>query len=155
MSYSSVWISVPDAIVSLIIGLIVSCCPLGSMCQTTCPPRWIKPRIGGLSFSNVPRPGAPCSLRHRPGRPFLPPLPVGPCARRRHKLHRSRLDLPVSQPVLAPPDRCANAQSSPVRPRRPNQALRRSEGSRGSTPSGTGTAPTLAAVGDDRPIPYS
>jgi len=40
------------------------------MRRTTWPPRWIRPRIGGLAFSSVPRPGAPASLRHRPGRPF-------------------------------------------------------------------------------------
>src|SRR4051795_6500589 len=98
MSYSSV----PEATVSLMIGLIVACCTLGSMCKTTCPPRWIKPRIGGLSFSNVPRPGAPCSLRHRPGRPLLPPRPVGPCARPQRKLRRSRPGLPVCLAVPAP-----------------------------------------------------
>src|SRR5215210_2952648 len=40
------------------IGLIVACRTLGSICNTACPPRWISPRIGGLSFSCVPRPGA-------------------------------------------------------------------------------------------------
>ena len=51
-------------------GSIVLCCTLASMCRTTGPPRWIRPRIGGLSFSDVPRPGMPLSLRRRPERPF-------------------------------------------------------------------------------------
>src|SRR3954462_8712970 len=37
------------------IGLIVFCFTLGSIRRTTCPSRWIKPRIGGFSFSSVPR----------------------------------------------------------------------------------------------------
>src|SRR3954470_12150143 len=37
------------------IGLIVFCFTLGSMRRTTWPSRWIKPRIGGFSFSSVPR----------------------------------------------------------------------------------------------------
>src|SRR5215218_42710 len=51
-------------------GSIVLCCTWASMRRTTCPPRWIRPRTGGLSFSDVPRPGAPASLRRRPSRPF-------------------------------------------------------------------------------------
>src|SRR3954451_22645191 len=70
MSYSSVWISVPGATAWVIIGLIVACCTLGSICRITGPPRWISPRTGGFSCSSVPRPGAPESLRRRPGRPF-------------------------------------------------------------------------------------
>src|SRR3954451_8806122 len=57
MSYSSVWIRVPLATAASMIGWIVFCCTLVSMRSTTCPPRWIRPRIGGLSFSSVPRPG--------------------------------------------------------------------------------------------------
>src|SRR3954453_4279838 len=44
-------------------GSIVLCGTLASMCMTTGPPRWIRPRTGGLSFSDVPRPGMPLSLR--------------------------------------------------------------------------------------------
>src|SRR3954454_6216068 len=54
MSSSSVWIRVPLATAALMIGWIVVCCTLASMRSTTCPPRWIRPRIGGLSFSSVP-----------------------------------------------------------------------------------------------------
>src|SRR4051812_42391392 len=53
------------------IGLIVFCFTLGSMRRTTWPSRWIKPRIGGFSFSSVPRPHAPLSRRRRPARPFF------------------------------------------------------------------------------------
>src|SRR5689334_18503742 len=81
MSYSSVWISVPGTTARVMIGLMVACCTLGSMCRITASPRWIRPRTGGFSFSSVPRPGAPASLRHRPGRPFLLLQPVGPYAR--------------------------------------------------------------------------
>src|SRR4028119_2410672 len=59
-------------------GLIVVCRTSASMCRTTCPPRWIRPRMGGLSFSSVPRPGAAFSLRRRPRRPLWPPPPRGP-----------------------------------------------------------------------------
>src|SRR3954447_16416175 len=44
MSYSSVWISLPGATAWVIIGLIVACCTLGSICRITGPPRWISPR---------------------------------------------------------------------------------------------------------------
>src|SRR3954469_11106871 len=53
------------------IGLIVFCFTLGSIRRTTCPSRWIKPRIGGFSFSSVPRPQAPFRRRRRPARPFF------------------------------------------------------------------------------------
>src|SRR3954469_3014704 len=53
------------------IGLIVFCFTLGSIRRTTWPSRWIKPRIGGFSFSSVPRPQVPLSRRRRPARPFL------------------------------------------------------------------------------------
>src|SRR3954447_21068582 len=71
MSYSSVWISVPGATACVMIGLMVACRTLGNICRITAPPRWIRPRAGGFSFSSVPRPGAPGSLRRRPGRPFF------------------------------------------------------------------------------------
>ena len=71
MSYSSVWINVPDATALVMIGLMVACCTLGSMCRITAPPRWISPRTGGFSFSSEPRPGAPESLRRRPDPPFF------------------------------------------------------------------------------------
>src|SRR5437764_10099727 len=70
MPYSSVWTRAPLATVASMIGWIVVCCTLASMCRTTGPPRWIRPRMGGLSFASVPRPGAPASLRRRPSRPF-------------------------------------------------------------------------------------
>src|SRR5215212_2858384 len=80
MSYSSVWIRVPLATAASMIGWIVFCCTLASMRSITCPPRCIRPRIGGLSFASVPCPGAPASLRRRPSRPPWPPPRVGPCA---------------------------------------------------------------------------
>jgi hypothetical protein len=52
-------------------------------------------RIGGLSFSSVPRPGAAASLRHRPSRPFWRQTLAGLCVRPRRKPRRSRL---ASQP---------------------------------------------------------
>src|SRR3954468_22582811 len=59
MSYSSVWIRVPLAMVFSMMGWIVACWTLASIWRTTSPPRWIRPKIGGFSFSRVPRPGAP------------------------------------------------------------------------------------------------
>src|SRR5215218_10033007 len=59
MLYSSVWTRVPRATAAVMIGLIVTCCTLASMRRITGPPRGIRPRIGGLSFSRVPRPGVP------------------------------------------------------------------------------------------------
>src|SRR6187431_1913526 len=53
------------------IGWIVTCWTLGSKWSTTSPPRWISPRIGGFSFSRVPRPRSPFSRRLRPWRPFF------------------------------------------------------------------------------------
>src|SRR4051812_42925429 len=53
------------------IGLTVFCFTLGSIRRTTWPSRWIKPRIGGFSFSSVPRPQVPLSRRRRPTRPFF------------------------------------------------------------------------------------
>src|SRR3954465_4807114 len=50
------------------------------MRRTTSPPRWSRPRIGGLSFASVPRPGAPFSRRRRPGRPPWRRPPAGPGA---------------------------------------------------------------------------
>src|SRR3954463_10366266 len=75
MSYSSVWIRVPLAPAASMIGWIVFCCTLASMRSTTCPPRWIRPRIGGLSFASVPRPRAPASPRRGPRPPPFPPPP--------------------------------------------------------------------------------
>src|ERR671914_579916 len=56
MPYSSVWMRAPLATVASMIGWIVVCCTLATICRTTGPPRWIRPRMGGLSFSRVPRP---------------------------------------------------------------------------------------------------
>jgi len=53
MLYSSVWMKVPSATAALMIGLIVACCTLASLCSTTWPPRWIKPRMNGLSFQRA------------------------------------------------------------------------------------------------------
>ena len=39
--------------------------------MTTSPLRSIMPKIGGFSFSNVPRPRSPFSQQRRPGRPFF------------------------------------------------------------------------------------
>src|SRR3954454_12351096 len=97
MSYSSVWMRAPLATAASMTGWIVFCCTLASMRMTTCPPRWIRPRTGGLSFSSVPRPGAPASLRRRPSRPFLQLPQVGPCARPRRRPRRSR-----PRPTTAP-----------------------------------------------------
>src|SRR3954452_6476039 len=62
---------VPLTTTASMIGLIVFCFTLGSIRRTTRPSRWIKPRIGGFSFSSVLRPHAPFSRRRRPARPFL------------------------------------------------------------------------------------
>src|SRR4051794_17968108 len=78
MSYSSVWIRVPLATSASMIGWIVFCCTLASMRNTTCPPRCIWPKIGGLSFASVPAlppacggvPAAP--LGHRRGLALVP-----------------------------------------------------------------------------------
>src|SRR5512143_3188679 len=71
MSYSSLYTCVPGPIVARINGSIVLCWTFASMRMTTSPPRWSIPRIGGFSFSKVPRPGAPLSRRRRPLRPFF------------------------------------------------------------------------------------
>src|SRR4051812_8467925 len=71
MLYSSVSIIVPLTTIASMIGLIVFCFTLGSIRRTTCPSRWIKPKIGGFSFSSVPRPQAPFRRRRRPARPFF------------------------------------------------------------------------------------
>src|SRR3954471_23977305 len=94
------------------------------MRRTTSPPRWSRPRIGGFSFSSVPRPGAALSRRRRPGRPFRRPRPAGPCARPPRGPRRSR-PRPEGRPAgawrralaVAPP-------SSPARPTRTGQFLR-------------------------------
>src|SRR5208337_1903286 len=52
-------------------GAIVFCCTFGSIVMTTSPLRCIIPKIGGFSFSSVPRPRSPFSRRRRPGRPFF------------------------------------------------------------------------------------
>src|SRR3954464_39068 len=45
MSYWSVWMRAPLATAASMTGWIVFCCTLASMRMTTCPPRWIKPRL--------------------------------------------------------------------------------------------------------------
>src|SRR5215510_8371447 len=52
-------------------GSMVFCFTLASRLITTCPPRCIIPKTGGLSFSMVPRPLLPWSRRRRPCRPLL------------------------------------------------------------------------------------
>ncbi len=122
------------ATAAVMIGLIVACCTLASMRSTTWPPRWIRPRIGGLSFSSVPRPGAPASLRHRPSRPFWPLASAAPCARPRRKPRRSLPRSSILPPAFWRPTRRAAAPSSPARPRRPGLAQPLSAGSRGRGP---------------------
>src|SRR3954454_11197587 len=82
MSYSSVWTRVFRATAAPMIGWIVFCWTLASIRSTTCPPRWIRPSTGGLSFASVPRPGpapppAVAAVRAAPfcdvGRPALVP----------------------------------------------------------------------------------
>src|SRR5918994_2036600 len=97
--------SAPLATVASVIGLIVVCCTLASMCRTTWPPRWIRPRMGGLSFSSVPRPGAPASLRRRPSRPFWPRPRAGPCAR--VQAHEIEAQYPHPQRLMVPGQRRA------------------------------------------------
>ena len=70
MSCSSVLISEPGATKRVMMGSMVRCWTLGNIRITTRPPRWIMPKTGGFSFSRVPRPRAPLSLRRRPARPF-------------------------------------------------------------------------------------
>src|SRR3954451_2152613 len=53
MPYSSVWMRAPFATVASMIGWIVVCCTLANMSRTTWPRRWMRPRMGGLSFSSV------------------------------------------------------------------------------------------------------
>src|SRR3954462_4793279 len=86
-----------------LIGLIVFCFTLGSIRRTTCPSRWIKPRIGGFSFSSVPRPQALLSRRRRPARPFFGRPPGCPCDRRRRRLRRPRPCRPTSPRELWQP----------------------------------------------------
>ncbi len=71
MSDSSVITLVPDAIVSVMTGFIVRCLTSGNILMTTSPPRSLISRMGGFSFSSVPRPASPCKRRRRPGRPFF------------------------------------------------------------------------------------
>src|SRR5215207_9486576 len=111
MPYSSVWMRAPFAIVASMIGSIVIGCTLASMCRTTGPPRWIRPRMGGLSFSRVPRPGAPASLRRRPSRPFWPRPRAGPCARPPRKPRRPPPHPPAGLLELWPRGHGADAPS--------------------------------------------
>src|SRR3954471_10699043 len=106
---------VPLATVAAMIGWIVVCCTLASMDSATWPPRWIRPRIGGLSFSRVPRPGAPASLRRRPSRPFWPRPQAGPCGRARRKPHRPPPPPPAGLLELWPRGHSADVPSSPAR----------------------------------------
>lgn len=65
MPYSFVSTRVPWATVPMVTGLIVVCCRLAIIRGTTSPPRWIRPRMGGLSFASVPRYRSPFQrLRH-------------------------------------------------------------------------------------------
>ena len=65
MSYSSVYTTVPGAIVARIRGPIVTCFPFSSIRITTVPQRGIIPKIGGFSLANVPRPRSPFNRRRR------------------------------------------------------------------------------------------
>src|SRR3982750_4322301 len=109
MPYSSVWTRVSVATAASMIGWIVICCTLASMCRTTGPPRWIRPRMGGLSFSSVPRPGAPAGRGRGPNRPLWRQPGCWGFGREataqmfRHRLHvrptepQFRSDLPVRE----------------------------------------------------------
>src|SRR3954470_11274409 len=70
MSYSSVCTSAPFATVASITGRIVTCRTSGSIRRTISPPRCRRPRIGGLSFASVPRPGAPSAAGGGPAALF-------------------------------------------------------------------------------------
>jgi hypothetical protein len=70
MPYSSVWTFEPLATVFSMIGWMVACWTLASIRITTWPPRSIMPKIGGFSFSRVPRPRPPFNLLRRPSRPL-------------------------------------------------------------------------------------
>src|SRR5512143_2147843 len=91
MSYSSVYTCVPGPIVARSNGSIVLCWMFSSMPMTTSPPRWSIPRIGGFSFSKVPRPGTPLSRRRRPLRPLFDGLGLALVAG--HDRHFAALDL--------------------------------------------------------------
>src|SRR4051794_4126957 len=71
MSYASVWINVPGATAWVMIGLMVACCTLGSICRITGPPRWIKPSTGGFSFSSGLVPADPGACDTVPAAPFF------------------------------------------------------------------------------------
>ena len=71
MSYSSVSTNVPGKIVCSISGRIVTWRTFSNICMATWPPRWIIPKMGGFSFSSVPRPRAPLSRFRRPLRRFF------------------------------------------------------------------------------------
>lgn len=71
MLYSSVKTVVPGTIVDMMSGAIVTCWTLGNIWMTTSPERWIMPKIGGFSFSSVPRPRAPFKRLRRPLRFFF------------------------------------------------------------------------------------
>jgi len=79
---------------------------------TSCPDDPAVPRepegTGGLFFSNVPRPGTPASLRHRPSRPFWPLPSAAPCARPPRKPRRSPPRLAVPPPASWRPARGAS-----------------------------------------------
>src|SRR5215468_2114461 len=64
MLYSSVYTRVPARMVSVMKGSMVFCFTFASRLMTTCPPRCIIPKMGGLSFSMVPRPLLPGSDIH-------------------------------------------------------------------------------------------
>src|SRR5919112_4482178 len=66
MLYSSVWTRVPSATTASMMGWIVFCCTLASMRMTSCPPRWIRPRTGGVR-RGAPNPSPACRG------PALPP----------------------------------------------------------------------------------
>ena len=63
MSYSSVYTTLPGAMNRRIKGRIVACGTCASIRRITAPLRRIMPKIGGFSFSSVPRPGSPFNRR--------------------------------------------------------------------------------------------
>src|SRR3954468_19628853 len=109
------------------IGPIALLWTLASIRSTTRPPRWIRPRIGGLSFASVPRPGAPASRRRRPSRPLLRSRPAGPCDRPRRRPPRPPPFWRRGGPPLGPGRALALVALAPPFRRRRRGPARRAE----------------------------
>ncbi len=74
MTYSSVYTNVSGAMVDMMSGFdfIVACFIFASRGMTTRPLRWIIQKMGGFSFSRVPRPRVPLKGSFRPLCPLRP-----------------------------------------------------------------------------------